>query len=97
MSLDIGEINRATAEGLGAAAHRSQRHIYDLAHKHYLLGRDEMIEALAPPPGAGRRDDLAREFAKQAAAKGLARRHEAPYRGYALHDVAVFAPGPRPD
>ncbi len=30
--------------------YRPQRHIYDLTRKHYLLGRDETIEALAPPP-----------------------------------------------
>lgn len=32
--------------------YRRQRHIYDLTRKFYLLGRDELIEALAPPPGA---------------------------------------------
>jgi len=35
------------------------------------------------------REDLEREFAAQAAAKGLAHRHEALYRGYAFHDVAT--------
>lgn len=30
--------------------YRRQRHIYDLTRKFYLLGRDELIEALAPPP-----------------------------------------------
>jgi S-adenosylmethionine-diacylgycerolhomoserine-N-methlytransferase len=29
--------------------YRRQRHIYDLTRKFYLLGRDELIEALAPP------------------------------------------------
>ncbi len=31
--------------------YRRQRHIYDLTRKFYLLGRNEMIDALAPPPG----------------------------------------------
>jgi S-adenosylmethionine-diacylgycerolhomoserine-N-methlytransferase len=31
--------------------YRRQRHIYDLTRKFYLLGRDELIAALAPPPG----------------------------------------------
>ena len=31
--------------------YRRQRHIYDLTRKFYLLGRDELIEALAPPSG----------------------------------------------
>ena len=31
--------------------YRHQRHIYDLTRKHYLLGRDHLIEALAPPKG----------------------------------------------
>jgi S-adenosylmethionine-diacylgycerolhomoserine-N-methlytransferase len=33
------------------AIYRSQRHIYDLTRKYYLLGRDALIEGLAPPPG----------------------------------------------
>jgi len=33
--------------------YRHQRHIYDLTRKYYLLGRDELITALAPP-GNGR-------------------------------------------
>ncbi|ARN82552.1 class I SAM-dependent methyltransferase [Methylocystis bryophila] len=32
--------------------YRPQRRIYDLTRKHYLLGRDETIDALSPPPGA---------------------------------------------
>ncbi len=32
--------------------YRPQRHIYDLTRKHYLLGRDETIDALSPPPGS---------------------------------------------
>lgn len=31
--------------------YRHQRHIYDLTRKPYLLGRDQLIESLAPPPG----------------------------------------------
>jgi len=30
--------------------YRHQRHIYDLTRKPYLLGRDRLIESLAPPP-----------------------------------------------
>jgi S-adenosylmethionine-diacylgycerolhomoserine-N-methlytransferase len=45
--------------GLGAAdaggamdrMYRRQRHIYDLTRKFYLLGRDELIAGLKPPPG----------------------------------------------
>jgi len=32
--------------------YRRQRHIYDLTRKFYLLGRDRMIDELAPKPGA---------------------------------------------
>jgi S-adenosylmethionine-diacylgycerolhomoserine-N-methlytransferase len=32
--------------------YRRQRHIYDLTRKFYLLGRDRMIDQLAPRPGA---------------------------------------------
>lgn len=31
--------------------YRRQRHIYDLTRKYYLLGRDRLIEGLAPKPG----------------------------------------------
>ena len=31
--------------------YRSQSGIYDLTRKYYLLGRDQLIEALDPPPG----------------------------------------------
>ena len=37
--------------GLMDSVYRRQRHIYDLTRKFYLLGRDDMIEALAPPLG----------------------------------------------
>jgi S-adenosylmethionine-diacylgycerolhomoserine-N-methlytransferase len=32
--------------------YRRQRHVYDLTRKFYLLGRDRLIDELAPPPGA---------------------------------------------
>jgi S-adenosylmethionine-diacylgycerolhomoserine-N-methlytransferase len=31
--------------------YRWQRHIYDATRKYYLLGRDRLIDELAPPPG----------------------------------------------
>jgi S-adenosylmethionine-diacylgycerolhomoserine-N-methlytransferase len=31
--------------------YRRQRHVYDFTRKFYLLGRDELIAALQPPPG----------------------------------------------
>lgn len=31
--------------------YRHQRHIYDATRKYFLLGRDEMVDALDPPPG----------------------------------------------
>lgn len=31
--------------------YRHQRHVYDLTRRYYLLGRDQLIEALQPPPG----------------------------------------------
>jgi S-adenosylmethionine-diacylgycerolhomoserine-N-methlytransferase len=34
------------------SVYRQQRHIYDLTRKFYLLGRDRMIDRLAPAPGA---------------------------------------------
>ncbi|MCR5870305.1 MULTISPECIES: class I SAM-dependent methyltransferase [unclassified Sphingomonas] len=33
------------------AVYAMQRHIYDATRKYYLLGRDRLIEQLAPPPG----------------------------------------------
>jgi S-adenosylmethionine-diacylgycerolhomoserine-N-methlytransferase len=41
----------ADAAGLMDLMYRRQRHIYDLTRKFYLLGRDKMIDGLAPPPG----------------------------------------------
>jgi S-adenosylmethionine-diacylgycerolhomoserine-N-methlytransferase len=31
--------------------YRFQRHVYDVTRKYYLLGRDQLIDDLAPPPG----------------------------------------------
>jgi S-adenosylmethionine-diacylgycerolhomoserine-N-methlytransferase len=45
----------ATGEGHAArmdGVYRGQRHIYDLTRKYYLLGRDRLIDELAPQPGA---------------------------------------------
>ncbi|QDZ08892.1 class I SAM-dependent methyltransferase [Sphingomonas panacisoli] len=33
------------------AIYRTQRHFYDLTRKYYLLGRDALIDGLAPPTG----------------------------------------------
>ena len=33
------------------AIYRTQRHFYDLTRKYYLLGRDALIDGLAPPAG----------------------------------------------
>ncbi len=47
--------DHATSAGDHASAmdrmYRLTRHVYDATRKHYLLGRDAMIEGLAPPPG----------------------------------------------
>lgn len=43
--LDISHAGRMDA------IYRSQRHFYDLTRKYYLLGRDRLIDGLAPPPG----------------------------------------------
>src|SRR6201986_4433829 len=42
----------ADASGAMDRMYRRQRHIYDLTRKFYLLGRDELIDGLRPPPGA---------------------------------------------
>jgi S-adenosylmethionine-diacylgycerolhomoserine-N-methlytransferase len=39
------------AAGHMDAIYRTQRHIYDLTRKYYLLGRDLLIDDLSPPPG----------------------------------------------
>ncbi len=33
------------------AIYRVQRHIYDASRKYYLLGRDQLLDSLDPPPG----------------------------------------------
>lgn len=38
-------------DGLMDRVYRYQRHVYDASRKYYLLGRDELIAGLAPPPG----------------------------------------------
>ena len=40
-----------TAAGHMDAIYRTQRHIYDLTRKYYLLGRDRLIAELNPPTG----------------------------------------------
>jgi S-adenosylmethionine-diacylgycerolhomoserine-N-methlytransferase len=40
------------AQSLMDRMYRPQRHIYDLTRKHYLLGRDQLIDRLAPPDGS---------------------------------------------
>lgn len=42
-----GEGHAALMDGV----YRGQRHIYDLTRKYYLLGRDRLIDELAPPVG----------------------------------------------
>jgi S-adenosylmethionine-diacylgycerolhomoserine-N-methlytransferase len=39
------------AAGAMDRMYRRQRHVYDLTRKFYLLGRDRLIDGLAPPPG----------------------------------------------
>ena len=39
------------AQSLMDRMYRPQRHIYDLTRKHYLLGRDQLIDRLNPPGG----------------------------------------------
>jgi S-adenosylmethionine-diacylgycerolhomoserine-N-methlytransferase len=45
----VGDI---AAAALMDRLYRRQRHFYDLTRKHYLLGRDRLIEGLAPPSGS---------------------------------------------
>lgn len=40
-----------SAAGLMDQIYKHQRHIYDASRKFYLLGRDQLIEGLAPPVG----------------------------------------------
>ena len=48
--LDVSRLSEAA--GLMDRMYRRQRHIYDLTRKFYLLGRDQLIDTLAPPAGA---------------------------------------------
>jgi S-adenosylmethionine-diacylgycerolhomoserine-N-methlytransferase len=48
-SNDAGE--EKTAADLMDRLYRRQRHVYDFTRKYYLLGRDRLIDRLAPPPG----------------------------------------------
>jgi S-adenosylmethionine-diacylgycerolhomoserine-N-methlytransferase len=47
----VRTLDAADARGAMDRMYRRQRHIYDLTRKFYLLGRDELIDALTPPPG----------------------------------------------
>lgn len=48
--MSAGSIDQGHA-GHMDAIYRSQRHIYDLTRKYYLLGRDSLIAGIAPPAG----------------------------------------------
>lgn len=41
----------ATSADVMDGIYRYQRHIYDLTRRHYLLGRNDLIGTLQPPPG----------------------------------------------
>jgi S-adenosylmethionine-diacylgycerolhomoserine-N-methlytransferase len=51
--MSSNEVTAQTADQAGNmdAIYRTQRHIYDLTRKYYLLGRDRLIADLAPPAG----------------------------------------------
>lgn len=49
MTLPLESPPVADAAGFMNRMYRHQRHIYDLTRKFYLLGRDELVAALAPP------------------------------------------------
>lgn len=51
--MSSGEAMSASGDHAAAmdAIYRTQRHIYDLTRKYYLLGRDRLIDDLMPPPG----------------------------------------------
>jgi S-adenosylmethionine-diacylgycerolhomoserine-N-methlytransferase len=42
---------KETHADLMDGVYRRQRHFYDLTRKYYLLGRDRLLDGLAPPPG----------------------------------------------
>lgn len=47
----LGDAPAVDAAGRMDAIYRYQRHFYDLTRKYYLLGRDRLIDRLAPPDG----------------------------------------------
>jgi S-adenosylmethionine-diacylgycerolhomoserine-N-methlytransferase len=47
----MSALDAADIGGAMDRMYRRQRHIYDLTRKFYLLGRDELIDALRPPEG----------------------------------------------
>lgn len=49
MASHSGPVGDAAAEM--DAIYRLQRHIYDASRKYYLLGRDDLLDALSPPSG----------------------------------------------
>jgi S-adenosylmethionine-diacylgycerolhomoserine-N-methlytransferase len=55
MAASISTSSKADMSEAAAALmdrlYRRQRHFYDVTRKHYLLGRDRLIEGLAPPTG----------------------------------------------
>ncbi|MGO4403995.1 class I SAM-dependent methyltransferase [Bosea sp. RAF48] len=50
--MSAAEAPGGSAAGLMDRIYRHQRHIYDASRKFYLLGRDQLIDGLQPPPGA---------------------------------------------
>ncbi|WP_249696565.1 class I SAM-dependent methyltransferase [Stappia sp. WLB 29] len=46
-----GEARTSNGAELMDGIYRRQRHVYDATRKYYLLGRDRLIDELAPPPG----------------------------------------------
>jgi S-adenosylmethionine-diacylgycerolhomoserine-N-methlytransferase len=47
----MSALGAADVSGAMDRMYRRQRHIYDLTRKFYLLGRDDLIAGLKPPPG----------------------------------------------
>lgn len=50
--MSAAEVPGGSPAGLMDRIYRHQRHIYDASRKFYLLGRDQLIDGLQPPPGA---------------------------------------------
>lgn len=46
-----GDVGTSNGAELMDGIYRWQRHVYDATRKYYLLGRDRLIDDLAPPPG----------------------------------------------